>query len=140
MNWSDDVDQEEERIRLIVRHLPDATKAAYFERYQAELRDPDTFAVLSYMVLTGFRHVYLGDLRRAAMDVFAVAVGFGLLIWGGAVNWVGALPLAIVFVLDLRDLFRSQQLVKAHNNRTALRLIEQLMPGATKSAAGTSIP
>jgi len=123
MPSQDSVDAEEERIRLLVRELPDAVKREYFQRLQKGLRDPDTYAVLSYLLVTGLRHMYLGHWTRGLIDLGGLLLGAGLLFFG---SFFGLVPLIAIGALDLFALFRSQVIVKDHNNQLARAVLAEL--------------
>jgi len=131
----DSADAEEERIRLRVRELPDPIRIEYFRRLQPRLRDPDTYAVLSYCLVTGLRHMYLGRWPRGFVDVGALVLGVVLLVTG---NLVGVAPLAVIGVLDLLALFRSQAIVKDHNNQLARAILTEVT-GAQRIPSATPL-
>lgn len=118
-----EVEEVEESIRRRVRELPDAKKQEYFRLLQRKIRDPDTYAVLSYFFLLGLRHMYLGAWFRGILDFLLLCVGIILLIVG---NWWGLLLLALIGTADLLALFRSQIIVREHNNEISLRLLDRL--------------
>lgn len=111
---------EEEAIREQVRQLPDDQRAAFFHRYNKELRDPDTYAVLNWLFLAGLHHFYLGRVQRGLVNLVAMVVGLVLLVIGIG---FGGLVILVVLLVELPALFRSQVIVMDYNNRLARTLL-----------------
>ena len=54
------VKDEEEQIRNMVQSLPDNKKKLFYELNERKLKDPDTYAILVWLVGTGLHYFYLG--------------------------------------------------------------------------------
>lgn len=120
----DNVAREEEQLRVEVRGLDEHQRAAYYSRFEQEVKDPDTYAVLNYLFITGLHHFYLGKWQRGAVNLtlFIVAV---LIMFMGLV-WVGITLIAVVTLIELYALFRSQLIVQNHNNLLMRRLLSEV--------------
>lgn len=116
------VKAEEEALRLAVSRLPDQKRAHYFRRFNREVKDPDTYAVLNWLLLAGLHHFYLGRYVRGLVNLAVMVSGLGLVLAG--VNWGWPLIL-VILILELPALFRSQLIVLDHNNRLGKRLLAE---------------
>lgn len=113
----------EDELRRIAAALPADQRKAYYDALGRSIRDPDTYAVLSYALMLGVRHFYLGRIGRGLLDVFLLLFGLMLLIGGSP---IGVLPLFVVFMLDLIALFSAQKIVKRHNLERSRALLEEI--------------
>lgn len=118
---------EEERIRITVRELPDEKRKRYYEQLERRLRDPDTYAVLNWMFV-GLHHIYLGRWLRGLLNLGLVTLALLLMIAGGdgTAMVAGIVLLAVVALVELLQLFRSQTIVADYNNQQAQYLLEHL--------------
>ena len=119
----DGVEAEEERLREAVNALPDASRRAFYRDARRQVKDPDTYAALNWLFLTGAHHFYLGRWAHGLADL-------GLLLAGVALLFGPAFPLGIALLLALTALeawalFRSQLIVQDWNNRIYRRLLER---------------
>ncbi len=106
--------EEEERIRRLVRELPDEKRVLFFKQAEKHLKDPDTYAVLNYLFIAGLHHFYLGKWIRGSINLFIFLMGVVLLFTGLA--FTGVLLLVIISVIELKALFKSQIVVQDYNN------------------------
>lgn len=106
--------EEEERIRRLVRELPDEKRALFFKQAEKHLKDPDTYAVLNYLFIAGLHHFYLGKWIRGSINLFVFLMGVVLLFTGLA--FAGVLLLVVISVIELKALFKSQIVVQDYNN------------------------
>ena len=127
------VDAEEDRLRAAAAGLPDKERAAFYREARRRLRDPDTYAVLTWFFMVGLHHFYLGRHGRGVLDIGLVAVGIGLMIGGHVLAGLG--PILAVFILELQALFRSQVIVQAWNNRIQRELLREYGVHPDASAA-----
>lgn len=118
------VAREEEQLRIEVRNLSEQQRVAYYSRFEQEVKDPDTYAVLNYLFITGLHHFYLGKWLRGAVNLalFIVAV---ILMFTGLI-WIGVALIAVVTIFELYALFRSQVIVQHHNNLLMRRLMSEV--------------
>lgn len=117
------VEREEEALRAAIAKLPDAKRAALYRAAEKELRDPDTYATLNYLLVSGLHHFYLGEWLRGALELGGAVAGIVLLF---TEYWlVGLFLLLGIAVAELYALFRSQVIVQDHNNRVLRDALEQ---------------
>ena len=121
---AEEVDRQEEELRLRARELSDEARKLYFERFKKEMKDPDKYAVLNWFFLTGLHHMYLGDFVRGAINL-------ALMVWAIIMLFTPFWPLGVVIViailaLELMALFRSQTVVANHNNQVAEEILAAL--------------
>lgn len=116
-----EVRREEEQLREALRALADSERAEFYRRYNQELKDPDTYAVLNWFFLAGLHHMYLGKILRGLVNLVVMLLGVTLLIVGVS---FGLVLIVFIFVLELPALFRSQTIVMHHNNQLARRLLD----------------
>jgi TM2 domain-containing membrane protein YozV len=117
------VEREEEALRDAIAKLPDAQRAALYRAAEKKLRDPDTYATLNYLLVSGLHHFYLGEWLRGALELGGAIAGVVLLF---TEYWlIGLLALVGIAVVELYALFRSQVIVQDHNNRVLREALEQ---------------
>lgn len=118
-----DVEAEEERLRNLANSLPDERRKAFYREASRQLKDPDTYAVLNWLFITGLHHFYLRRWGRGALDLGLFLVGIWLIV-NQAFVLGGALILS-VFVIECWALFRAQVIVQDWNNQVYRRLLER---------------
>lgn len=109
------VQDEEEALRLFIRDLPDEQRKEFYRLAKQKLKDPDTFAVLNYIFITGLHHFYLGHWLRGIINLIGFIIAITLLVMG-----LWKLGLALMILLSLTEiyaLFRSQLIVQDYNNQ-----------------------
>ncbi len=114
MKTQEAIQEDEERIRKLVRELPDEKRLLFFKRTEKNLKDPDTYATLNYLFIAGLHHFYLGKWIRGSINLFIFLLGVVLLFTGLAV--IGVLLLIVISLVELKALFRSQILIQEYNN------------------------
>lgn len=126
---SADVKGEEEALRIAIRNLPDSVRQIFYHRYNAALKDPDTYAVLNWLLLAGLRlhHFYLGKNLRGSLNLLVMLIGAGMLFFSYSV--IGGTMIVAILLVELPALFRSQTIVMDYNNRLAIRLMQDLRQG-----------
>ncbi|MDQ6956583.1 MAG: hypothetical protein Q9M21_05235 [Mariprofundaceae bacterium] len=118
------VQQEEEALRLIIRDLPDDKRKQFYATAKKKLKDPDTFAVLNYIFVTGLHHFYLGHWLRGILNLVVFIVGITLIVMG---LWqLGLGIIAATSLLEVYALFRSQLIVQDYNNQVMRVTLERL--------------
>ena len=111
----DAVEREEEALRAALAKLPDARRAEVYREAEKHLRDPDTYAALNWLLVSGLHHFYLRNRARGVGELAAAIAAVALFftdLWG-----LGILLLLGVAALELYALFRSQVIVQDYNNR-----------------------
>ncbi|HEX7047309.1 MAG TPA: TM2 domain-containing protein [Gammaproteobacteria bacterium] len=119
-----DVHRETERLREQVRALDDEQRRRFYEHASAQLRDPDTYAVLNWMFF-GVHHFYLGRWLRGAINLLIVTLAVLFMIAGLAL--VGVSLVIALSVIELLQLFRSQVIVADYNNIVQAEVLQRLV-------------
>lgn len=114
MKTEEALQAEEERIRKLVRALPDDQRLQFFTQAEKNLKDPDTYAALNYLFIAGLHHFYLGKWVRGSVNLFIFLMGVVFLFTGLAV--IGLLLLVGISLVELKALFKSQKLIQEYNN------------------------
>lgn len=125
------VEEDEEALRASLDSLSDGERKTFYSQAERAFKDPDTYATLCYLFVSGLHHFYLKRWRRGLMDIGVNLAGLGLVIagialesWllglGGLVLWLG------ISVLELRYLFQSQSVVRDYNLQQQRAILERL--------------
>lgn len=120
----DQVQQREEEFRQKLRDLSDEERANFYRIYNKKLRDPDTYAVLNWLFLTGMHHFYLGRWLRALVNLSVMIVGI-LLLFGEQAH-VGFWMIVAILAIEIPALFRSQIIVADYNLRQGEQVLDQI--------------
>ncbi len=119
-----EVQAEEESLRLVIRDLPDEQRKRFYSIAKKKLKDPDTFAVLNYLFVTGLHHFYLGHWLRGVINLAAFIGGVSLI---RADLWTIGLGVIVgVSALEFYALFRSQLIVQDYNNQVMRVTLQNL--------------
>lgn len=114
------IEQDEERIRKMVRELPDDKRLWFFREAEKQLKDPDTYATLNFLFIAGLHHFYLGKWVRGFINLGIFLAGAVMLFT--SLSGVGLLLLIAVTVIELKALFQSQTVVQDYNNGVMERI------------------
>ncbi len=118
------IQDDEERIRKLVRELPDEKRLQFFREAEKRLKDPDTYAALNFFFVAGLHHFYLGEWLRGAINLFLFFAGVVLLLTG----WIlpGILSVIFICMVELKALFQSQLIVQHYNNEVMKALYRKI--------------
>ncbi len=108
------IQQDEERIRQLVRELPDDKKSLFFQQTANNLKDPDTYATLNFLFIAGLHHFYLGNWILGLINITIFFTGVLFLFTGLAT--LGILILIAISTIELKALFKAQLIVQDYNN------------------------
>lgn len=108
------IQQDEERIRQLVRELPDDKKSLFFQQTEKNLKDPDTYATLNFLFIAGLHHFYLGNWIHGLINISIFFIGAIFLFTGLAT--LGILILIAISTIELKALFKAQLIVQDYNN------------------------
>ena len=86
----------------------------FFQQTEQRLKDPDTYATLNYLFIAGLHHFYLQKWLRGSINLSIFLLGMMLLFTGLAV--LGVIVLISITVVELKALFKSQQVIQDYNN------------------------
>ena len=110
------VEAEEESIRMATAQLSDEQRLKYLRTINSQIKDPDTYAALNYSFFFGLHHFYLKNYVRVVGELIlalaAIAMVFQNSIWV-----LGVLILLGLSVSEVMHLFRSEIIVQDYNNR-----------------------
>ena len=119
-----EVEREENRLRDAVSALPDDARKRYYEQLRERIKDPDTYATLNWFLVAGLHHFYLGKTARGMINLIVFAVGV-LLIF--TLPPIGIAIITVIFIVELWALFRSQIIVRDHNNRVSEETLQEVV-------------
>ncbi|MEE1675703.1 TM2 domain-containing protein [Agarivorans aestuarii] len=118
------VELQQEQLREQVAELPQEQRQRFYQHWQKQVKDPDSYAVLNYLLLAGLHHFYLGKWQRGAINLLVSLVAILLITLG--IWFVGMGLLAAITLVELPALFRSELVVLDHNNKRMQQLLEQV--------------
>lgn len=125
MRSKEAVQEEEERLRHLVRELPDDKRLQFFQQAEKNLKDPDTYAALNFLFIAGLHHFYLGKWLRGLVNLSIFLLGVILLFTPAVI--LGVFLLLAVTIIELRALFNSQIVVQEYNNSVMERIYRALI-------------
>ena len=108
------VQEDEERIRKLVRELPDDKRLIFFKQIEKGLKDPDTYATLNFLFIAGLHHFYLGKWVRGLINIIIFLIGV-FFVFAGFVG-MGIFILIAISAIELKALFKAQLIVQDYNN------------------------
>ena len=115
--------EEEDKLRSRVTALPPDQRKWYYILEEKQIKDPDTYAVLNYFFLGGLHHLYLRKYILGSLYLITTLFGMYRLLIGIVDGW---LLLLLIFLIELPQLFRSQQIVLNYNNNVMKRILKQI--------------
>lgn len=121
---ADAVNDEEERLREEVRLLNEQGRLRFYREFEQQVKDPDTYAVLNYLFISGLHHFYLHRWLRGAVNLALFIVAVAMMV--GGLLWYGIGLLAAVTLVELYALFRAQVIVQQYNNRLMRQLLDKI--------------
>lgn len=125
MKQKDFIRQEEERLRGIVAELPQQKRIIYYKELEGQLKDPDTYAVLVYLSLSGVHSMYLGKIFKGIIELLVSFVGIALIFTPFQLIGVGIIVLISIY--ELPYLFRSQVIVADYNNKIMQKVYDKIL-------------
>ncbi len=121
----EDLRQEEEQLRAQIAKLSAEQKKQYYALEVEQVKDPDTYAVLNWAFLAGLHHFYLGKWQRGLLNLVLMLIG--VILWLSQVGIIpGAILIALVFLIELPQLFNSQKIIHRYNNQLMKGLLKQV--------------
>ena len=121
----EEVLNEEERIRKLVRALPDDKRYVFHKEAEKQLKDPDTYATLNYIFIAGLHHFYLGKWMRGLFNISVFLIGAIMLFTPLAI--IGLLFIIAISIIELYALFKSQTIVHAYNNAVMKQIYSEII-------------
>ena len=117
------VRKEAEQLRHKVESLSNQQRVDYFTRFTEQVKDPDTYATLNWFFLTGLHHFYLGNYMPGLINLCVMLVGIAFCF---TAPQLGASLIALIIVIELPALFRSQLIVEAFNIQLGFDIYEEI--------------
>ncbi|NQY21205.1 MAG: TM2 domain-containing protein [Campylobacteraceae bacterium] len=121
---SDDVNNEEERIRKEIFLLDDESKKRFYNNISSEIKDPDTYAVLNWLFITGLHHFYLKKYTKASINFSLFLISFILMF--SDIFLLGIGIFIAVSIMEVNQLFYSQIIVQDYNNKILKKSLEKI--------------
>ncbi len=115
---------EENQLREQVAALSVDQKRQYYAQELQQIKDPDTYAALNWAFVAGLHHFYLGKWKRGLINL-ALMFGGLLLYIVGPFTLVGSALILFVFIIELPQLFNSQNVIHRYNNQLMNELLKQ---------------
>ncbi|MDV6315736.1 TM2 domain-containing protein [Idiomarina sp. HP20-50] len=125
---SEQLRDEEEALRTKIRELTPEQRKEYYRLEGQRLKDPDTYAVLNWFVMAGLHHFYLGKTQRGVINLCVMLLGLAMLPF---LPLLGIIILLAIVIIELPQLFKSQQIVHAYNNNLMRELIDEVKSSHT---------
>ncbi len=119
------IQDEEERIRRLVRELPDNKRLQFFQQVEKDLKDPDTYATLNFLFIAGLHHFYLGKWFRGLVNFSIFLLGVILLFTPAVI--LGVFLLLAITIIELMALFNAQIVVQEYNNGVMEKIYRELI-------------
>ena len=116
--------QEENQLREQIASLSDEQKKQYYTQELQHIKDPDTYATLNWIFIAGLHHFYLGRWQRGLINLVLMLSGL-LFYFSGILSILGVVLILFVFILELPQLFNSENVIHRYNNELMKRLLEQ---------------
>ncbi len=121
---NEELQQEENLLREQVAALSVAQKRQYYAQELQNIKDPDTYAALNWVCLAGLHHFYLGKWHRGLVNLMLMLIGVFFYI-SNVFSVLGIVLIPLVFIIELPQLFNSQNIIYQHNNQLMRRLLQQ---------------
>ena len=113
----DDIENQEEFLREEINKLDDEKRKLFFTKVEKEIKDPDTYASLNFLFLTGVHHFYLEKWLKGSINLSLFIFGLVLLFGSTFSYGIGLGIILSILVLELNELFKSQIIVQNYNNK-----------------------
>lgn len=120
---------EENKLREQVAALSVEQKRKYYAQELKHIKDPDTYAALNWIFVMGLHHFYLGKWLRGLINLTLMLVGV-LLYFSGMFTLIGAVLVALVFIIELPQLFNSEKIIYQYNNQLMRNILKQFKHNA----------
>mgnify|MGYP003384694566 CR=1 FL=1 len=120
---------EENKLREQVAALSVEQKRKYYAQELKHIKDPDTYAALNWIFVMGLHHFYLGKWFRGLINLALMLVGV-LLYFSGMFTLIGAVLVALVFIIELPQLFNSEKIIYRYNNQLMRNILKQFKHSA----------
>ncbi|WP_432460248.1 MULTISPECIES: TM2 domain-containing protein [unclassified Agarivorans] len=125
MTRRDDLEVQQEQLRAEIRQLPAPLRQQFYQLWEKQVKDPDSYAVLNYLFIAGLHHFYLGKWQRGLINLTISLMGLSILF---SPYWIwGVSLLLLVSLIELPALFRAELILLEHNNKSMQTLLKQIV-------------
>jgi len=114
----------EDTYRIRINALDDSTKKKFYQAYETNLKDPDTFATLCYFFVVGLHYAYLKRYPSALIVMVLMATGIYTLTCNHE-SIMGWFIVISILLLEISNLFQSQSIVAKYNLELMRSLLEK---------------
>jgi len=125
----DELINDENKLREQVTLLSKDQQQQYYALTLKQIKDPDTYAALNWAFIAGAHHFYLGKWLRGLFDLALMCLGV-VLLWLGASGSIsvglGLAAIVGVFIIELPQLFNSQNIIHHYNNQVMIKCLEKV--------------
>lgn len=125
MMTDDSLRQEEEQLREQISQLTAEQRKQYYVLEVEQVKDPDTYAVLNWAFLAGLHHFYLGKWLRGLFNLMLMLLG-ATLYFTALFPLLGGALILLVFIIELPQLFNSENIIHSYNNQLMKALLKQV--------------
>ena len=127
MTDQEEIIKEEDILRKEIKNLPDDMKKVFYSKIEHEIKDPDTYAVLNWLFIAGIHHFYLKKWLNGFINIGVFIVGILLLFSSDDTLFgIGIGMLLTLFIVELIQLFKSQNIVQDYNNIVTKKILDEL--------------
>ncbi|CAM3770181.1 hypothetical protein VA7868_03437 [Vibrio aerogenes CECT 7868] len=120
-----ELEAKEEQLRQQVNASAEEIRKAFFREQADQIKDPDTYAVLNYMFIGGFHHLYLGRYKLFAMDISLTIIAM-LMFFVFDHDRTGAGIVIFLCCFELPQLFLSQKIARQRNYEISSAIFQRL--------------
>lgn len=113
----DEVEKQEDFLRDEINNLDKEKKKLFFEKVEKEIKDPDTYASLNFLFLTGVHHFYLQKWLKGSINLGLFIIGLVLLFGSTFSYGIGLGMIIAIVILELNELFKAQIIIQDYNNK-----------------------
>ena len=120
----EDIEKHEELLREKINLLNTTNKKRFYQKVEKEIKDPDTYASLNFLFLTGLHHFYLGKYLKGSINLSLFILGL-VLLFGSTFSYGFGLGIILaIVIIELNELFKSQIIVQDYNNKVLEKNLE----------------
>lgn len=120
----DVLEDKEQKLKQAIHALSDDERKVFYKIQSGNIKDPDTYAALTWLCVGGIHHLYLGRYRLFAVEISFVILAIMLFIFG--FHAAGVSIIVLFAVIELPQLFMSQKIVRLRNYEISDGIYQQI--------------
>ena len=120
----DEILKKEDLLRQEIQDLSIENKKSFYAKIEKKIKDPDTYAVLNWLFLSGLHHFYLQKWTQGIINLSLFVISIFLLF--SEYTYWGIGILIALFIFELKELFQSQSIVLDYNNKMSEKILRGL--------------